>query len=54
MKISFKDHGEIIAAISAGNGISADHLMQQHISVGADDFADLVAKLSHYAMENVS
>jgi DNA-binding GntR family transcriptional regulator len=42
---SFTDHGQIVAAISKGDGETAGRIMRDHISIGGRVFADLVAEM---------
>jgi DNA-binding GntR family transcriptional regulator len=42
---SLAEHGEIIAAIRAGDGDRAEGLLRAHITVQGERFADLVASL---------
>ena len=45
MKVSLKEHGEIVAAILAGEAEAARALLRGHIAVQGDRFGDLVASL---------
>ncbi|MDK1378287.1 MULTISPECIES: GntR family transcriptional regulator [unclassified Sinorhizobium] len=42
---SFSDHGQVIAAISKGDGEAAGKIMRDHISSGGRVFADLVVEM---------
>jgi DNA-binding GntR family transcriptional regulator len=45
MTTSYREHGEIAAAIKAGNGDGAADLLRHHVLVQGDRFADLVSSL---------
>ncbi|MCF3642089.1 GntR family transcriptional regulator [Rhizobium sp. TRM95111] len=45
MKVSLKEHGDIVAAILAGDMEAARTLLRGHIAVQGDRFGDLVATL---------
>ncbi|MDX3926334.1 MAG: GntR family transcriptional regulator [Shinella sp.] len=45
MKVSLKEHGEIVAAILAGDADEARSLLRSHVAVQGDRFGDLVANL---------
>jgi DNA-binding GntR family transcriptional regulator len=45
MATSFREHGEIAAAIKAGNGEEAANLLRHHVVVQGERFADLVSSL---------
>lgn len=47
MKVSFKEHGEVIDAILAGDAEQARILLRGHVAVQGDRFGDLVANLSN-------
>lgn len=45
MATSFREHGEIAAAIQAGEGEKAAELLRRHVAVQGERFADLVSSL---------
>jgi len=45
MTTSYREHGEIAAAIRAGKGEEAAELLRRHVIVQGDRFADLVSSL---------
>ena len=45
MTTSYREHGEIAAAIKAGNGEDAADKLRRHVLVQGDRFADLVSSL---------
>ena len=45
MTTSYREHGEIAAAIKAGNGDDAADRLRHHVLVQGDRFADLVSSL---------
>jgi len=45
MATSYREHGEIAAAIKAGNGEQAAELLRHHVTVQGERFADLVSSL---------
>ncbi len=45
MKISLKEHGEIVEAILAGDASASRKLLRSHVAVQGDRFSDLVANL---------
>jgi len=45
MATSFREHGEIAAAIKAGKGDEAANLLRHHVVVQGERFADLVSSL---------
>jgi DNA-binding GntR family transcriptional regulator len=45
MATSFKEHGEISAALEAGDGDLAAQLLRRHVAVQGERFADLVSSL---------
>lgn len=45
MKVSFQEHGEIVAAILAGDADGAREGLRSHVAVQGDRFGDLVASL---------
>jgi DNA-binding GntR family transcriptional regulator len=47
MKVSFKEHGDIVEAILAGDADGARELLRSHVAVQGDRFGDLVASLSN-------
>jgi DNA-binding GntR family transcriptional regulator len=49
MRQSFSDHGQIVEAISKGDGEAAGKAMRDHISIGGRVFADLVAEMGRHS-----
>ncbi|OHV72657.1 GntR family transcriptional regulator [Ensifer sp. LCM 4579] len=47
MKVSFKEHGEIVEAILAGDADGARERLRGHVAVQGDRFGDLIANLSN-------
>ncbi|HXV32321.1 MAG TPA: FCD domain-containing protein, partial [Sinorhizobium sp.] len=47
MKVSFREHGEIVEAILAGDAATAREQLRSHVAVQGDRFGDLVANLSN-------
>lgn len=47
MKVSFREHGEIVEAILSGNTDGAREGLRSHVAVQGDRFGDLVANLSN-------
>ncbi|MFQ6241972.1 GntR family transcriptional regulator [Sinorhizobium meliloti] len=47
MKVSFREHGEIVEAILSGNADGAREGLRSHVAVQGDRFGDLVANLSN-------
>jgi DNA-binding GntR family transcriptional regulator len=45
MKVSLREHGEIVAAILAGDAETARSLLRNHIAVQGDRFGDLIANI---------
>jgi len=45
MATSFREHGEIAAALEAGDGEKAAQLLRRHVAVQGERFADLVSSL---------
>ena len=45
MEVSYREHGEIVDAILAGDGSKARVLLRNHIAVQGERFADLIATL---------
>ena len=45
MATSYREHGEIAAAIKAGKGDEAADLLRHHVIVQGERFADLVSSL---------
>lgn len=45
MKVSLNEHGEIVAAILAGDAEAARSLLRGHVAVQGDRFGDLIANL---------
>jgi DNA-binding GntR family transcriptional regulator len=45
MATSFREHGEIAAAIQSGDGERAAELLRRHVAVQGERFADLVSSL---------
>jgi DNA-binding GntR family transcriptional regulator len=45
MTTSYREHGEIAAAIKAGKGEEASDMLRQHVLVQGERFADLVSSL---------
>jgi DNA-binding GntR family transcriptional regulator len=45
MATSFREHGEIVAALQAGDGDRAAELLRRHVAVQGERFGDLVSSL---------